>query len=72
MPVPVAELSIPAEVTVEGVSYPSFEAARDAGYPFACEAFALCENAATVALRHPVLTAVPACDRCAEKIARLS
>lgn len=30
----------------------------------ACEWFAMCTNAATHVEPHPVLTAVPACDRC--------
>lgn len=47
----------------------SFQAAADAGYPCACEAFALCTHAATTALPHPILGSVPACDRCAERLA---
>lgn len=53
----------------DGRSVESFTAAAEAGYPFACEWFALCENPADVALPHPVLTAVPTCNRCAARYA---
>lgn len=69
----VAELSVPVEVEgPDGVSYPSFAAIAEAGYPVRCQQWATCTNAATVALKHPVLTAVPTCDRCARKVAELS
>lgn len=42
--------------------------AADAGYPIACQAFALCENVATTILPHPILTAVLACERCAIRL----
>jgi hypothetical protein len=32
-----------------------------------CEWFALCDNEATGVYRHPILGAVPICDRCAAK-----
>jgi hypothetical protein len=34
----------------------------------ACEWFALCDRAADGLRRHPILGAVPICDRCAERI----
>jgi hypothetical protein len=34
----------------------------------ACQAFALCENAAEGACRHPVLGAYLSCARCAERL----
>lgn len=49
-------------------TFDSPQACTDAGYPLACQAFALCDRAATVVLRHPALTAVLACDRCAERL----
>lgn len=40
--------------------------------PKICQWFLLCENEATTTLYHPILGAVPTCERCAEKVARLS
>lgn len=37
-----------------------------------CQWFAHCENEATTTKSHPVLGAVPACDRCAAKIDRIA
>jgi len=60
-------------VEVPGVgSFDTFEEAAQAGYPFACEQFLLCENAASVAVEHPVLGAVPTCARCAARVEALS
>jgi hypothetical protein len=36
-----------------------------------CQVFLLCDKKATTSLPHPVLGQVPACKRCAEKMARL-
>jgi len=36
-----------------------------------CEWFALCTNPATKTRPHPILGAVPICDRCDARIARL-
>lgn len=60
--------SIDFQIDTPAGTFTSFTEAAAAGYPIACEAFALCTNAATVALPHPVLTAVPSCDRCAAKL----
>ena len=54
------EIQLPNGTTVS-----SFTEAAEAGFPIACEWFAGCTNAATHAEPHPVLTAVPTCDRCA-------
>lgn len=40
--------------------------------PFACEQYALCENDAAYLVPHPVLGAVPTCERCAERVEALS
>lgn len=37
-----------------------------------CCQFALCENEATTQRPHPILGAVPTCDRCDEKMEALS
>ena len=37
-----------------------------------CRWFLRCENPATVTLPHPILGAVPACQSCADKVARLT
>ena len=34
----------------------------------ACQAFALCENAATGVIAHPILDYVPCCERCARRL----
>lgn len=65
------ELSITVE-TPDGQVFDSFTAAAEAGHPFNCEAFARCENAADTAISHPILDAVPACRRCADKLAALA
>jgi hypothetical protein len=41
----------------------------DAGYkpPGICRWFLLCTNPATQHVAHPILSTVPACDRCAER-----
>jgi hypothetical protein len=39
--------------------------------PDACQWFALCDNPAVTTEPHPVLGAVPICQRCADKVARL-
>lgn len=38
--------------------------------PQVCEWFALCENPATGTTPHPILGAVPTCDRCAKRAGR--
>lgn len=62
-----AVIDLPNGETVDG-----FRAAAAAGYPCRCEQFAACTNAATVVLAHPVLGAVPTCDRCAARVAELA
>lgn len=37
-----------------------------------CQWWALCTREATKTMPHPFLGAVPICDQCAEKVARLS
>lgn len=37
-----------------------------------CQAFALCANPATTTIQHTILGSVPACQRCADKMARLA
>lgn len=41
---------------------------------FECAWFALCENPATATMRHPIApeTGVPICQRCRDKVARLT
>jgi hypothetical protein len=39
--------------------------------PVACTWFALCENVAVTTEPHPVLGAVPICQRCLDKVQRL-
>lgn len=36
-----------------------------------CQVFLLCRNEATTTIPHPILGNVPACQRCADKMARL-
>lgn len=36
-----------------------------------CRVFLLCTNAASTTLPHPILGAVPACKRCADKMAAI-
>ena len=40
--------------------------------PTTCEWFATCTNPAVIHIHHPILGAVPACQRCADKLDRLS
>lgn len=63
---------IAVEINGRELSFPSFTAAADAGFPVSCQWFARCENAADVALSHPVLDAVPTCNRCAAKVEALA
>lgn len=50
----------------------SFAEAEEAGCPIACAVFVLCDRPASVVMPHPVLTAVPACERCADKCRQLA
>lgn len=59
-------------IETPGGIFNSFSEAEQAGYPIACKVFALCENAASEAISHPILTAVPACQRCADKCRQLA
>lgn len=52
-----------------GSTVSSPEEAAERGYPIACAAFALCENAATRTVSHPILGGYPSCERCAAKLA---
>lgn len=36
--------------------------------PIQCRCFALCTNVADGFIAHPILTAVPACTRCGERL----
>jgi hypothetical protein len=38
----------------------------------ACKAFLMCENPATTTIENPILGDVPACQRCADKLRRLT
>jgi hypothetical protein len=40
--------------------------------PGTCAWFLLCENPATTTMPHPILGDVPCCQRCADKVERLS
>lgn len=40
--------------------------------PTGCEWFGTCENPAVTHIPHPILGAVPTCQRCADKVERLS
>jgi len=37
-----------------------------------CQWFLLCDHPATGTMAHPILGSVPICDRCREKVERLS
>lgn len=39
--------------------------------PKTCEWFASCDNAAVIHIQHPILGAVPSCQRCADKVERM-
>jgi len=36
-----------------------------------CRVFLLCKNKATTTMSHPILKEVPACQRCADKMAKI-
>lgn len=68
------EMCVTCGVEPWGHGYCGEQCAKCAATPPAgadCEWYLMCTNKASVMLRHPILGAVPACARCAEKDARL-
>lgn len=52
------------EIETPDGTFGSLAEAADHGYTFTCEWFARCQRNATTLEPHPVLGAVPTCDRC--------
>lgn len=55
---------ITIEIETPAGTFGSLTEAAEHGYPIACQWFAKCDHQATVMEPHPILGAVPTCERC--------